>query len=293
MQDESQPDQGLVQLIEEHRKPVFESWIRLQLESETSRLDLIAQRNLRAESEEFLNLWISAMKKSPLAVGSFLDRDSEAWRPVWEFLDRLSASRDQKGFTPTETAMFVLSLKQPLAELIQNQMPSDQQLNGIWQLTVVLDQLGLYTAEVYQKRKEELIARQRAEVEELSTPVVRLWEGILAMPLIGTLDTGRSQMVTATLLEAIAETGSEIAILDLTGVPTVDTRMAQHLMRTVAAARLMGAECILSGIRPQIAQTIVHLQIHLGDIRTEASLESALKAAFRAIGLTVDRGEAG
>ena len=181
------------------------------------------------------------------------------------------------GFTPSETATFVFSLKRPLFERCGRSSAATPRRwpNEIGTGIVLLDQLGLYTTEVYQKGREEIIARQQQEMLELSTPVVELWDGILALPLIGTLDSARTQVVMESLLQRIVDTGAEIAIIDITGVPTVDTLVAQHLLKTVAAARLMGADCIISGIRPQIAQTIVHLGVDLTDVITKATLADA------------------
>jgi rsbT co-antagonist protein RsbR len=159
----------------------------------------------------------------------------------------------------------------------------------LWRATSLLDTLGLYTTETYQKGREEIIARQQQELLELSTPVVQLWHGVLALPLIGTLDSARTQVVMESLLQAIVETGSSIAIIDITGVPVVDTLVAQHLLKTVAAARLMGADCIISGIRPQIAQTIVHLGVEINDVITKATLADAFAIALTRIGLYVAR----
>jgi rsbT co-antagonist protein RsbR len=201
-----------------------------------------------------------------------------------------SAARERArlGFTPTETATFVFSLKQPLfARLRREVRDADELADETWRATVLLDQLGLFTTELHQKGREELIARQHQEVLELSTPVVEIWEGVVALPLIGTLDSSRTQVVMESLLQTIVETGAGIAIIDITGVPTVDTLVAQHLLKTVAAARLMGAECLISGIRPQIAQTIVHLGVDLQDIVTKASLADALAIALGRLGLQI------
>ena len=194
-------------------------------------------------------------------------------------LANLSRSRGSQGFTPSETATFVFSLKKPLFARLRRECADGRRGAGraTWAATELLDRLGLYTTEVYQKAREEVIDRQQQEMLELSTPVVKLWDGILALPLIGTLDSARTQVVMEALLQRIVETGSEIAIIDITGVPTVDTLVAQHLLKTVTAARLMGADCIISGIRPQIAQTIVHLGVDLGDVTTKATLADALR----------------
>ena len=200
-----------------------------------------------------------------LAKGGAGDIGAPAWSAVREQLADLSRTRAAKGFSPSETATFVFSLKQPLFDALRDEYAGDAAglRDEIWAATVLLDQLGLYTTEVYQKSREEVIARQQQEMLELSTPVVKLWDGVLALPMIGTLDSARTQVVMETLLQRIVETGAEIAIIDITGVPTVDTLVAQHLLKTVTAARLMGADCIISGIRPQIAQTIVHLGVDL------------------------------
>jgi rsbT co-antagonist protein RsbR len=184
---------------------------------------------------------------------------------------------------------FVFSLKQPLFDRLRQEVGKDAEAlaSEIWVATLLLDQLGLYTMEVHQKAREEVINRQQQDMLELSTPVVRLWDGVLALPLIGTLDSARTQVVMESLLQRIVESGAALAIIDITGVPTVDTLVAQHLLKTVAAARLMGADCIISGIRPQIAQTIVHLGVALGDVTTKATLADALAVAFNRLGLVV------
>jgi rsbT co-antagonist protein RsbR len=184
-----------------------------------------------------------------------------------------------------------LSLKQPLFTRLRAEYKADAEglAQEIWRATSLLDKLGLFTTEAFQRTREEVISRQQAELLELSTPVVSLWEGILAVPLIGTLDSERTQVVMENLLERIVQSGAAIAIIDITGVPTVDTLVAQHLMKTVGAARLMGAECIISGIRPQIAQTIIHLGVDLGNVVTKASLAAAFQVALDRIGASIVR----
>ena len=211
------------------------------------------------------------------------DITSAPWSVARDVLGDLSRERVTQGFTPSETATFVFSLKQPLFSRLRTRIGDSRQAyeDALWSTTVLLDKLGLYTAEVFIKSREELIRRQQLEMLELSTPVVKLFEGVLALPLIGTLDSSRTQVVMESLLERIVETGASIAIIDITGVPTVDTLVAQHLLKTVAAARLMGADCIISGIRPQIAQTIVHLGVELGQVSTKASLADAITLALR------------
>lgn len=207
-------------------------------------------------------------------------------------LTSVSRSRSHKGFTPSETASFVFSFKQPLFNRLGQQLKDSAELSeAIWQATTLLDRLGLLTVEAYQKAREEVILRQQEELMELSTPVVKLWEGILALPIIGTLDSARTQVVMESLLQKIVETGSEVAIIDITGVPTVDTLTAQHLLKTVTAARLMGADCIISGIRPQIAQTIVYLGIDLTGVITKATLADALLMALKRVGASITRSQ--
>lgn len=266
---------------EEH---ILKEWIGHQLSAITHRRDLIKEQQLKDDSKQFLSLFVDALQQN-------LDSASPAWEAAKDFLADISRARAQQGFSPSETATFVFSLKQPLFDLAQQRQGQDTQtmVKELWELTILLDKLGLYTTEIYQKNREEVISRQQQELLELSTPVVQLWDAILALPLIGTLDSARTQIVMENLLQSIVETGARIAVIDITGVPTVDTLVAQHLMKTVAAARLMGADCIISGIRPQIAQTIVHLGINLNDIITKATLADAFKVALQRTGMTMSR----
>jgi rsbT co-antagonist protein RsbR len=245
---------------------------------------LMKESELHAQSTKFLKLL-----RDSIAGDNSMDIQQPTWGPVLEFVGEVSRSRAIQGFTPTETATFVLSLKQPLfvrLRKIHDGQP-DYLFEELWTATVLLDKLGLYTNEVFQKSREEVIGRQQNEMFQLSSPVVELWQGILGLPIIGNFDSKRTQLVMETLLKRLAETRSEVAIIDITGVPMVDTLTAQHLLKTVSAARLMGAECIISGIRPQIAQTIVHLGVSLGDVPTKASLAGALGLAFKRMGLAV------
>jgi len=263
---------------------ILKEWIAYQLSASTLRRDLIKEQELREESRRFLSFFIEATQET-------WDLAAPNWKPVKETLAQISRSRAQQGFSPAETATFVLSLKQPLFDVVQQRQGQDAQAlaKDLWELTALLDQLGLHTTEVYQKSREEVILRQQQELMELSTPVVQLWDQILALPLIGTLDSARTQVVMENLLQRIVETGARIAVIDITGVPTVDTLVAQHLMKTVAAARLMGADCIISGIRPQIAQTIVHLGVNLNDIVTKSTLADAFQIALQRTGTTLER----
>jgi rsbT co-antagonist protein RsbR len=276
--------QGLAQLVKKNEQRLFEQWVAYQTTSLGRRPDLIKESALREQSWQFLRLFAEALETDSESI------DAAAWKPVRELLSEVSRSRAVQGFSPSETATFVFSLKQPLFETLkQDGMAPSQMSDAVWMVSVLLDKLGLYTTEVYQQSRESLISRQQAELLELSTPVVQLWENILALPLIGTLDSARTQVVMENLLEKIVETEAMIAIIDITGVPTVDTLVAQHLLKTVAAARLMGADCIISGIRPQIAQTIIHLGIDLSQVITKATLADALAVALQRTGSVVSR----
>ncbi len=244
----------------------------------------LREAELRSQCDGVLSSLVDAVADGGLDIraGSFA--------PLRETLDGVARSRAVQGFTPREVATFIFSLKQPLFARAQAEYASDgaRLTREIWLLNQLLDELGLYSVEVYQKTREEIIARQQQEISELSTPVVTLWENILALPLIGTLDSARTQVVMENLLQAIVDQQAEIAIIDITGVPTVDTLVAQHLIKTVSAARLMGADCIISGIRPQIAQTMVHLGVEL-NVTTKATLAAALAVALQRTGQVVGK----
>jgi rsbT co-antagonist protein RsbR len=275
---------ALPSLISTHEKELLDEWVKLQVSSDTHRGDLVTERDVRTESQRFLG----ATRK---AIASGTDIRAKEWEEVRNLITELSQSRARQGFSPSETAMFVFSLKQPLFARIRTEMARDPAALAelTWSATTLLDKLGLLTMEVYQKGREGVIQRQQEELLELSTPVVRLWDNVVAVPLIGTLDSARTQVVMENLLQEIVNLGAAIAIIDITGVPTVDTLVAQHLLKAVAAARLMGADCIISGIRPQIAQTIVHLGVDLGDVVTKATLADAFALALKRNGLTVTK----
>jgi rsbT co-antagonist protein RsbR len=279
----------LPEIIRRRESDILDRWVREQLGAATLRRDLLPESQVREQSREFLSLMARAA-----GTGSMTNVETSAWEAVRELLGELSRTRASLGFTPSETATFVFSLKQPLFEVLRQELEGqDGALDeAMWTTNAVLDRLGLYTTEVYQRGREEVIARQQQEMLELSTPVVKLWEGVLALPMIGTLDSARTQVVMESLLQRIVETGAEVAIIDITGVPTVDTLVAQHLIKTITAARLMGAECIISGIRPQIAATIVHLGVDLSAVITKATLADAFQVALARRGLTVQRAPA-
>jgi rsbT co-antagonist protein RsbR len=219
--------------------------------------------------------------------GKTSDIYAAEWADVRSFLDDLSRTRVLAGFSSDETATFIFSLKKPVFDALREELGNDAAAlaDNVWAATLLLDLLGLYTVKSFQKSREEVISRQQQELLELSTPVVKLWDGILALPMIGTLDSARTQVVMESLLQKIVETESQIAIIDITGVPTVDTLVAQHLLKTVTALRLMGADCIISGVRPQIAQTIVHLGVDLQGVTTKANLADALALALKRTGV--------
>jgi rsbT co-antagonist protein RsbR len=277
---------GLPEILKKHEADILAEWVKEQAAGTARRAGTMKESEAREQSQEFLNLLQVAVQG-----GNFEDIQGTRWNGVREMLANLSRSRSLHGFSPSETASFVFSLKKPVLSRIRREYTKDidEQAELSWLVTELIDKLGLYTTEVYQKAREEVIVRQQQEMLELSTPVVKLWDGILALPMIGTLDSARTQIVMETLLQRIVESGSGIAIIDITGVPTVDTLTAQYLLKTVTAARLMGAECIISGIRPQIAQTIVHLGVDLGDVTTKATMADAFAIALERTGRVVRR----
>lgn len=273
-------------ILKEHQAELLEEWIHEIVAAGAMRPELIRESEVREQCREFIDLLQTAVQKNNGA-----DISGPEFNRIREMLSSISASRAKQGFTPAETATFVFSFKKPLLTRLRTAFGKDIDAFGdsVWTTTELIDKLGLLTFEAYSRAREEVIARQQEEMLELSTPVVKLWEGILALPMIGTLDSSRTQVVMETLLQRIVETGAEIAILDITGVPTVDTLVAQHLLKTVAAARLMGADCIISGIRPQIAQTIVHLGVDLTSVITKATIADAFVLALKRTGATVGR----
>lgn len=263
---------------------LLDEWIKQQKESVLVVTEGLTDKELRSESSEFLKLFAAAAAGSP--DDSIADA---AWDSCKSFLAELSSRRAQQGLMPTQTAKFIFALKKPIFHAMRGIATKNTSdfVEQIWRVSLLLDQLGLYIAETSILAREKTIEQQRDEMMELSTPVVQLWPGILAMPLIGTLDSSRAQTVTEALLESIVEENADIAILDITGVPMVDTQVAQHLLKTVAAARLMGAECYVSGIRPQIAQTIVHLGVELSEVTTRATLSVAFRDALKKLNINL------
>jgi rsbT co-antagonist protein RsbR len=273
-------------ILQRKKKQILEIWMKNQLSNETLREDLMSNDDLREQSDELLNALSANINEGTLA-----NPQSDELEEVYEILSGISISRARQGFTPRETGVYIFSLKEAILEVLQDEIKNDPLAlyQACLKINKLMDSLSVMTFETFIKGREEVILRQTDEITEISTPVIRVWEGILALPIIGTLDSARTQIVMENLLQEIVASGSTIAILDISGVPAVDSLVAQHLIKTVAATRLMGAECIISGIRPEIAQTVVHLGIDLSNIVTKASLASALKYSFSMLKMEVRR----
>jgi rsbT co-antagonist protein RsbR len=273
-------------ILKKYEEQLIAEWIAELKLNGSGKEGRVSEADLYSQAKEFL---------SHLQLATQTSDTTNLTRPEWagmkQFLEALSRSRVLQGFASDETATFIFSFKKPLFGKLRAELGRDVDVlsDEIWQSTQLLDQLGLLTVRAFQKSREEVINRQQEEMLELSTPVVKLWDGVLALPMIGTLDSARTQVVMESLLQRIVETGSEIAIIDITGVPTVDTLVAQHLLKTVTAIRLMGADCIVSGVRPQIAQTIVHLGVDLQGITTKATLADALSVALKRSGFVISK----
>ena len=271
-------------ILQRKKKFILEEWMKNQLSDESLREDLMTNEDLREQSEELLDGLLKALNETNIANAASPDFEN-----VSEILSGISITRARQGFTPKETGLYVLSLKEALLQTLLNEIKDNSE--ALYDATIkvnkLIDGFSMITFDTFIKGREEVILRQTDEITEISTPVIRVWDGILALPIIGTLDSARTQVVMENLLQEIVNTGSGIAILDISGVPAVDSLVAQHLIKTVSATRLMGAECIISGIRPEIAQTVVHLGIDLSNIITKASLASALQYAFTLLHLEV------
>ena len=274
------------EILKKFEKELLTDWLNELKSSGEASGTKISESEVGRQTQEFLKL----LQQAP-QTGNLEETGGPEWKPVLEFLEGISKSRAVQGFSSEQTALFILSLKKPLFGRLRKELGTDAEAfaNEIVTASEVIDKLSLHTVKVFQKAREEVILRQQEEMLELSTPVVKLWDGVLALPMIGTLDSARTQVVMESLLQRIVETGSEIAIIDITGVPTVDTLVAQHLLKTVTAIRLMGADCIVSGIRPQIAQTIVHLGVDLQGVTTKSTLADALALAFKRLNVTVTK----
>jgi rsbT co-antagonist protein RsbR len=277
----------LAEVLAKREGEITSQWLELQSKNGRA-VSSAEQQDTARKSRQFMDSLKQASRS-----GDMDDISGTGWDAVRDLLSEISANRAKSGYSPGETASFIFSLKQPLFAVLEQEVGKDPQAlaETVWQATQLLDKLGLFTMETFQRTREDVISRQQQELLELSTPVVRLWENVLALPLIGTLDSARTQIVMQNLLDAIVETRSDFAIIDITGVPVVDTLVAQHLLKTVAAARLMGADCMISGIRPQIAQTIIHLGVDLTGVTTKATLADAFAVALRRSGHAIVKDE--
>jgi rsbT co-antagonist protein RsbR len=273
---------AIAELLQEHRSAILAEW-EARLDTVVLGSRRVRKDEQRSQCDDFLGAFVAALRDDSAG-----DIDSRGWSGMRVVLDDVSSSRAKAGSTSSETATFVFSVKQPIFAVLRTGLADQPAVlaAAFWALSTLLDKLGLYTVEVFQRGRDQVVVRQQQELLELSTPVIKLWDGVLALPLIGTLDSMRAQVVMENILQKIVDSGATIAIIDITGVPTVDTLVAQHLMKTIAAARLMGADCIISGIRPQIAQTIVHLGVDLQNVTTKATLADAFLVALERTGTT-------
>jgi rsbT co-antagonist protein RsbR len=272
-----------IKTLQSKQSSILESWMKNQLSNDTLKNELISNEEQREISEELLNSFLDSLDESSVANPA-----SKKFSKVNEQINSIAVGRAKQGFTPRETAVYLLTLREAILKVMSEIISNPVSLyHDSVQINNLLDNFSILSFESYNKSREEIILRQTDEITEISTPVIQVWDGILVLPIIGTLDSSRTQVVMENLLQQIVDTGSTIAILDISGVPAVDSLVAQHLIKTVSATRLMGAECIISGIRPEIAQTVVHLGIDLSSIVTKASLASALKFAFSMLRMNV------
>ncbi|MFW6327010.1 MAG: STAS domain-containing protein [Bacteroidota bacterium] len=276
--------QNTIELLRKNRTAITENWIKVLMQDDSMREDITTNEDLRVQVDELVTALVNAFQK-----GNFDNIEAREYEEVMEIVTGLSLSRAKQGYSPRETGMFIMSLKAAFKSFLLESKADDMTtvLHDLMEISQLIDNLSIVTFDTYIKGREEVILRQTNEIEEISSPVIRVWDGIVALPIIGTLDSARTQVVMENLLNEIVNTGSSIAILDISGVPAVDSLVAQHLIKTVSATRLMGAECIISGIKPEIAQTIVHLGIDLSDIYTKATLANALRFAFQKLKLHV------
>ncbi len=272
--------QQTAEIIKSRKKDILEHWITAQIASSPLRQNLMSDQDMRRQSEELFESFVEAIEKT-----NFTNTEAREFNEIRDLLKEISVSRAHTGFTPRETVTFVLTLKKAITRILKDEPRVS--IEDVVEISDLLDNLGIVTVEAFIEGREEVIARQAEEINEISTPVIKVWEGVLALPIIGTIDSARTQIVMESLLQEIVDSDCSIAILDISGVPTVDSLVAQHLIKTVNATRLMGAECIISGIKPEIAQTIIHLGIDLSDIQTKSSLAGALQLAFSKLNLQV------
>ncbi|MEA2086906.1 MAG: STAS domain-containing protein [Candidatus Caldatribacteriota bacterium] len=275
-------------MLKKREKEVLKVWMEKQLSSPTLRLDLLSKEDLEKESEEFLNVFTAA-----ISSGEVEDIDAPQFRPITRHLQDLSKSRALLGFNPSETAVYIFSLKDTLLEFIQKEYQGQPEIINREMIIInqLLDKLGMITFETYAQGREELITRQKDAFLEMATPLMVIWKNILLLPLVGTLDSQRAQLVMEMGLKKISETESKVVILDILGVPAVDTAVANHIIKITKATKLMGCDCILSGMSPDVAQSITQLGVDIGDLITRTTLKDALEYAFRLQGVEVAEGK--
>ncbi len=283
---------NILTILETDFSGVVEEWLGTQVKEGVKRSDLFSDSESRAQNQELLKAFGKGVRAG--VVGEEFSLDDDAWEDLRAVLADVSKERVSRGVTPTEMATFVLALKAPLFKRLEAMPGVDggKLIRDVLMVTRLVDAFAIYTNEIFIGERDQIIERQRQEMLELSTPVVELWDRVLTLPLIGTLDSARAQEVMENLLQTILERQAEVVIMDITGVGTVDTQVAQHLLRAAAAVRLMGAECIISGISPMIAQTMVQLGIDVGTVSTRSSIRTALSDALQKVGYVIKTTEA-
>lgn len=269
-------------VIKQSEANVLERWLARLRETDSRLLQLLSREELDRLSRTVLNQLIDALENS-----SGTDIHNPAFAPLRGSLERVSADFAERGFSPSETASYIFSLKEALFDLYRRTYNGEELAERTWQTTQMIDALGLYTVEVFGLARERIIKSQAQALTELSTPVIQVWEGVVALPLVGTVDSARAKEIMEKLLEAVVAHEADIAIIDITGVPVVDTQVANRLMRTVEAVRLLGTKSVITGINPIIAQTLVQLGVDLSQLNTKASLRAGLEHAFRELGVAV------
>ncbi|MDQ3585378.1 MAG: STAS domain-containing protein [Pyrinomonadaceae bacterium] len=274
----------VAELLAERREEILNLWIKERLESDEFRDELISKKLLRQQSQQILEMAANAIRES--AGAGF---DHAAFDELRQFLNEISYNRAIKGYTLVENATYITALRNVLRPMIVKDLSGDPEalVRELSYMADTVDRMSLVMIENFIRSREEIIRQQRADMLELSTPVIKVWDKILTLPIIGTLDSRRAQMMMEALLQRIVDSGSTVAILDITGVRTMDTLVANHLIKTVTAARLMGARCILTGVSPAIAQTMVQLGIDLSQITTRAQMSDGIKLALEMVGRTI------
>lgn len=282
---------NILTVLDTDFKGIIEEWLGTQVKEGVKRSDLFSDAESRNQNRELLKAFSKGVRDG--VTGEDFDFDDTQWDDLRAVLTDVSRERVNRGVTPTEMATFVLALKAPLFKRLEAMQDSEHGvlIRDVMLVTRLVDAFAIYTNEIFILEREQIIDRQRQEMLELSTPVVELWDRVLTLPLIGTLDSARAQEVMENLLQTILERQAEVVIMDITGVGTVDTQVAQHLLRAAAAVRLMGAECIISGISPMIAQTMVQLGIDVGTVSTRSSIRTALSDALMTVGYVIKKTE--